>query len=66
MLKDVLGDVLTIEAVAASVSNRGERVTRAVLRADASFVALVDRRGTFIDLVDRSALLEELADSAVT
>lgn len=62
LLKDVLGDVLTTQAVRASATDRGERVTRAVLRAEASFVALVDRRGTFIDLVDRLALLEELAE----
>lgn len=63
LLKDVLGDVLTAQAVRASATDRGERVTRAVLRAEAPFVALVDRRGTFIDLVDRLALLEELAET---
>jgi hypothetical protein len=66
LLEDVLGDVLTTQAVRASASDRGERVTRAVLRVEAPFVALVDRRGTFIDLVDRLALLEELKESAVT
>jgi hypothetical protein len=64
LLEDVLGDVLTTQAVRASVNDRGERVTRAVLRVEAPFVALVDRRGTFIDLVDRLALLEEFTESA--